>query len=285
MRNIYLYSGAGNTFVVLDGRKGSCLEGQLPRSLCAKYSTDGLMVLKDCTGYDFGMEYYNSDGSGGMMCGNGGRCIVAFADYLGIRPAEGEIYRFLAPDGEHNAEIIERETLMQVGGIEKKCTSPSKQKLIVRLKMKDVDDFHEALDGEFADTGTRHFVKFVQNAEEVDVEQEGRRYRYDPAFAPVGVNANFVQGADSGLTVRTYEKGVEAETLACGTGITASAIAAFLSGFAPVERHGANCSYLVHARQDDLKVEFTPIFEAERPTRFEQVFLTGPAELTAVVSE
>lgn len=285
MRDIYLYSGAGNTFVVLDGRKGSSLEGQLPCSLCAKYGTDGLMVLKDCSGYDFGMEYYNSDGSGGMMCGNGGRCIVAFADYLGIRPAEGEIYRFLAPDGEHSAEIIERETLMQVGGIDKKCTSPSKQKLIVRLKMKDVDDFHEALDGEFVDTGTRHFVKFVQNAEKVDIEQEGRRYRYDPAFAPAGVNANFVQGADSELTVRTYEKGVEAETLACGTGITASAIAAFLSGFAPVERHGANCSCLVHARQDDLKVEFTPIFEAERPTRFEQVFLTGPAELTEVVSE
>lgn len=289
MRNIYLYSGAGNTFVVLDGRKGSCSDGQLPcslcKELCSKYGTDGLMVLKDSPGYDFGMEYYNSDGSGGMMCGNGGRCIVAFADYLGIRPAEGEIYRFLAPDGEHSAEIIERETLRQVGGIEKKCTSPSKQKLIVRLKMKDVDDFHEALDGEFVDTGTRHFVKFVQDAEKVDIEQEGRRYRYDPAFAPIGVNANFVQSSDKELTVRTYEKGVEAETLACGTGMTASAIAAFIAGFAAGEQRGSSLSYLVHARQDDLKVEFTPVLEAERPTRFEQVFLTGPTELTEIISE
>lgn len=276
MRNIYLYSGAGNTFTVLDGRKGSCSEGQLPcslcKDLCAKYGTDGLMVLKDCHGYDFGMEYYNSDGSGGMMCGNGGRCIVAFADYLGIRPAEGDVYHFLAPDGEHSAEIMER------------LESPT-QKLIIRLKMKDIDDFHEALDGEFVDTGTRHFVKFVQDTEATDVEEEGRKYRYDPVFAPVGVNANFVQGSDKELTVRTYEKGVEAETLACGTGITASAIAAFLSGFAAAERHGASLSYLVHARQDDLKVEFTPVFEAERPARFEQVLLTGPTELTEIISE
>lgn len=272
MRNIYLYSGAGNTFTVLDGRKGSCLEGQLPCSLCAKYGTDGLMILKDCPGYDFGMEYYNSDGSGGMMCGNGGRCIVAFADYLGIRPADGDIYRFLAPDGEHSAEIIER-------------LDSKTQRLMIRLKMKDVDDFHEAMDGEFVDTGTRHFVKSVQDVEAIDMENEGRKYRYDPAFAPVGVNVNFVQGSDSELIVRTYEKGVEAETLACGTGITASAIAAFISGFTPSGRHGASPSYLVHARQDDLRVEFTPVIEAERPARFEQVFLTGPTELTGIVSE
>lgn len=245
------------------------------------------MVLNDCAGYDFGMEYYNSDGSGGMMCGNGGRCIVAFADYLGIRPADGEIYHFLAPDGEHSARIIKREAMPTHTGTENNGASPSNraERLIVRLKMKDVDDFHGALDGEFVDTGTRHFVKFVQDIEAIDIEHQGRKYRYNPAFAPVGANANFVQGSDTELTVRTYEKGVEAETLACGTGITASAIAAFLSGFAPVERHGASYSYLVHARQDDLKVEFIPVLKAERPTRFEQVFLTGPAELTGVLSE
>lgn len=228
------------------------------------------MVLKDSQGYDFGMEYYNSDGSGGMMCGNGGRCIVAFADYLGIRPAEGNIYHFLAPDGEHSAEITER-------------LDSTTQKLIIRLKMKDVDDFHEALDGEFVDTGTRHFVKFVQDAEKVDIEQEGRMYRYDPAFAPVGVNANFVQGSDKELIVRTYEKGVEAETLACGTGITASAIAAFIAGYSAAEQRGSSLTYFVHARQDDLKVEFTPVLEAERPARFEQVFLTGPTELSEII--
>jgi diaminopimelate epimerase len=173
------------------------------------------MILNEGDGeYDFRMEYYNSDGSGGMMCGNGGRCIVAFADALGLKPREGNVFRFLAADGPHTGEIIARE-----GG-----------RKTVRLRMIDVKVFHPALDGWFVDTGTRHFVRFVPDVEAVDIEEEGRRARWDPVFAPIGANANFVS-VDAGgvLHVRTFEKGVEGETLACGTGITASAIAAFLA--------------------------------------------------------
>ena len=172
------------------------------------------MILTDDPDYDFRMEYYNSDGSGGMMCGNGGRCIVAFADALGLTPADGSgVFRFVAADGPHTGEILSR-----AGD----CKT-------VRLRMTDVRTFHRELDGWFLDTGTRHFVRFVPDADAVDVEEEGRRARWDPVFAPVGANANFVSvDPDGTLRVRTFEKGVEAETLACGTGITAAAVAAAL---------------------------------------------------------
>lgn len=254
---LYIYSGAGNLFVVMDGRDERVVDEGRIRTLCGKYSTDGLMILRNYNGYDFGMEYYNPDGSGGMMCGNGGRCITAFASRLGIRPSDGKEYHFLAADGEHTARILDPST--------------------VRLKMKDVDEFRPALDGEFIDTGTRHFVKFVPDVEEVDVYSQGRRYRYDPVFAPVGANANFVQVlSPDTLKVRTYEKGVERETLACGTGITASAIAAYLA-LAPSE---GPVSYAVEARQDSLKVEFTPVPGPDGGVKcFREVYLTGPVKL------
>ena len=218
MVRLHKYSGAGNDFVVLDGRAEDVSAYRMPEriaALCGQYGTDGLMILTDDPQLDFRMEYYNSDGSGGMMCGNGGRCIVAFADALGIAPANGRLYRFAAADGEHTGEILRR-----AGD----CKT-------VRLRMIDVHTFHPALDGWFLDTGTRHFVRFVPDAEAVDVEAEGRRARWDPLFAPVGANANFVSvDPDGTLRVRTFEKGVEGETLACGTGITAAAIAAYLNG-------------------------------------------------------
>lgn len=107
----HLFTGAGNNFVVFDGREGGMDEYRRPeriQSLCREYRTDGLMILTEAPGQDFGMEFYNPDGSGGMMCGNGGRCIVAFADYLGLKPAsEDGTWHFLAPDGEHTATILE----------------------------------------------------------------------------------------------------------------------------------------------------------------------------------
>ena len=217
MAELHKYSGAGNDFVVLDGRTEDVSAFRTPEriaALCAQHGTDGLMILTEGgEGLDFRMEYYNSDGSGGMMCGNGGRCIVAFADALGIAPGDGRVYRFAAADGLHTGEILSRE-----GG-----------RKTVRLRMIDVREFRPALDGWFLDTGTRHFVRFVPDAEAVDVEKEGRAARWDPLFAPVGANANFVSvDPDGTLRVRTFEKGVEGETLACGTGITAAAIAAAL---------------------------------------------------------
>ena len=245
------------------------------------HGTDGLMVLGPDAAADFRMEFYNPDGSGGMMCGNGGRCIVAFADALGLKPREGNVFRFLAADGPHTGEIIARE-----GG-----------RKTVRLRMIDVHEFHPALDGWFVDTGTRHVVRFVPDAEAVDVEAEGRRARWDPVFAPIGANANFVSvDADGTLRVRTFEKGVEAETLACGTGITASAIAAYLEpsradrnyfsdrfaekpisappSTTPAHASAEGVSYDIQARVDRLAVEFRPLPEGG----FTDVYLTGPAE-------
>ena len=217
MVQLHKYSGAGNDFVVLDGRSEDVSAFRTPeriKDLCTQFGTDGLMILTDDADYDFRMEFYNPDGSGGMMCGNGGRCIVAFADALGLKPRDGRVFHFVAADGEHTGEILGRDG----------------DRKTVRLRLIDVHVFHPALDGWFVDTGTRHFVRFVPDAEVVDVEEEGRRARWDPLFAPVGANANFVSvDPDGTLRVRTFEKGVEGETLACGTGITASAVAAYLS--------------------------------------------------------
>lgn len=259
MLKFFKYSGAGNTFVVLDGRRTDVSRfrrRELVHALCSQYGTDGMMILEDSEIADFRMEYFNSDGSSGMMCGNGGRCIVAFADVVGVKAFHTREYVFEAADGIHRAEI-----LSHLG----ECK-------VVRLQMKDVEGFRNVRDGVFLDTGTRHFVKFVPDAETVDVEKEGRKTRYDAEFAPEGVNANFVSiDPDGSLRVRTYEKGVERETPACGTGITASAIAAALRGVPPTSREGDRCNYEIQARHDRLAVEYR-----REGDSFREVFLTGP---------
>ena len=301
---IFHFSGAGNNFVVLDGRDADLSPYRTPESivsLCNQYHTDGLMILgvdrsgrgtqKPCrlhkteggdaqqtheigllgasaaeVGADFTMEFYNPDGSGGMMCGNGGRCIAAFADYLGIQPSDGNTFHFLAPDGPHTAELLEKNA----------------EGWTIRLQMKDVSGVTPVLGGYFLDTGTRHYVRFVDDVETIDIETEGPRYRHDPAFAPIGANANFVQRLpDGGIKVRTFEKGVEGETLACGTGITASAIAAWYDAhrISPLAAPGRKDKIRtpVRARQDDLSVDFLPT----GPSTFTDVYLTGPAVLLA----
>ncbi len=316
MPELHKYSGAGNDFVVLDGRKEDVSEFRTPERIAAlcdrksgfaaadgRIGADGLMILNGGDAeYDFRMEYYNSDGSGGMMCGNGGRCIVAFADELGLVPRAGGVFRFLAADGPHTGEILRQAQ-------DDSARFPGGRKT-VRLRMIDVKVFHPALDGWFVDTGTRHFVRFVPDAEAVDVEAEGRRARWDPVFAPVGANANFVSvDPDGTLRVRTFEKGVEGETLACGTGITAAAIATYLNSttpshgsadaalraggpsFAgheksarqilghpgsttPAHASAAGVAYNIQARIDRLAVEFRPVPDGG----FSDVYLIGPAE-------
>ncbi len=273
---LYKFSGAGNDFVVIDGREGDVSEyRKVPRieALCREFKTDGLMILgAGDAGVDFTMEFYNPDGSGGMMCGNGGRCIVAFADYLGVKPschadsptchpelAEGS-FLFRAPDGLHTGEILQR---------------PEDGLWEVRIKMIDVHGITPMLGGLFLNTGTRHFVKFVDDVEQVDIDKEGKALRWDPAFAPIGTNVNFVHVAPDGLHVRTFEKGVEGETLACGTGLTASAIAAYAAAVIPNE---AKESVRLRARQDWLSVDFT----AGPGQTFTDVYLTGPARLVSV---
>ena len=205
-----------------------------------------------------------------MVCGNGGRCIVAFADYLGIRPAvvvrtaeeitaAPGVFLFRAPDGLHTGEILAR---------------PEDRLWEVRIKMIDVHGITPMLGGCFLNTGTRHFVKFVDDVDVVDVEAEGKALRWDPAFAPIGTNVNFVHVAPDGLHVRTFEKGVEGETFACGTGLTASALVAHHAGV-PTATPGA---YRLHARRDWLSVNFTPGSDGT----FTGVYLTGPARLVRI---
>ena len=259
---LYKMTGAGNDFVVLDGREGDVSafrDVARIQSLCQEWKTDGLMILgPGGEGVDFSMEFFNPDGSGGMMCGNGGRCITAFADFLGLVPLSGKC-RFRAPDGLHEAVILSRDPEVWT----------------VRLKMIDVEGVLPTAGGWFLNTGTRHLVRFVPDVEAVDIAREGPALRWDPAFAPEGTNVNFVQTVPEGLRIRTFEKGVEGETLACGTGITAAAIAAYVAGLAPADSDGPVGYRLQCRRGDWLSVDFRPVAAG---SRFRDVWLTGPAE-------
>ena len=258
---LHHYTGAGNDFLIADGRSQDCMmlqDVKVISRLCAQYGTDGLMVLDSSDTHDFEMLYFNSDGSGGMMCGNGGRCIVAFAKDMGV---VGDSCRFMAPDGEHEAQILSDEGAVKT----------------VRLKMIDVHGITVYEDGDFLNTGTRHFVRLVENVDAVDVENVGREVRHRMEFAPQGTNVNFVEPKDNRLFVRTFEKGVEAETLACGTGIVASALASYCNGVEPSSFDQQRVRYDITARRGDaLAVDFIPTtdegFEAS------SVYLTGPAE-------
>lgn len=273
MTTFYKYQGAGNDFLIADNRDGGLhLTVEQIEALCDRrygVGADGLMLLEKSPVYDFRMVYYNSDGSGGMMCGNGGRCMVAFAADMGISH-----FDFEAADGFHTAQILDA-----AHGIK-----------TVRLKMKDVDAVH-AYDsltgvrvpssGSFLDTGTRHYVRFVADLDYYDIVSEGRDIRYHAQeFLPVGVNVNFVEPLDGNLKVRTYEKGVEDETYACGTGIVASCVAAFVAGHAPsMTMADGRVRYDVRAKKDDLSVDFMP----SEVRVAEDVWLTGPAAFVAKI--
>lgn len=292
MMNLYKYQGAGNDFLIADNLNGDYrVEGDFLLSkdgekysisgLCDRrygIGADGLMLLCRSDGYDFRMEYYNSDGSGGMMCGNGGRCIVAFADML-MGAGCKKVYEFEAADGYHCAEVLYTDG----------------KKKIVRLKMMDVRGMTEYdslqlpdgkagfdTNGVFLNTGTRHFVHFVHSRDEFsDVVVRGRMMRYAREFAPEGANVNFVCPGEGGIEVRTYEKGVEDETFACGTGIVASVLATYR--YNPASCIIGECtgsfSCRVQAKKDELSVDFRPCGEG-----FDSVYLTGPACFVAELS-
>ncbi len=205
----YKYHGTGNDFVLIDNRAEKyTITPELVKQFAHRrfgIGADGVMALKRHPKYDFEMEYYNPDGSSGMMCGNGGRSIVAFAKNLGII---GEKTTFLATDGLHEAFISSEN--------------------IVKLKMLDVQTIKTIGDAYFMNTGTVHYIHFFDSVEDIDIVAEGRKIRYDKQFAPIGTNVNFVSINENDIFVRTYEKGVEDETYSCGTGVTASAISVFL---------------------------------------------------------
>ncbi len=244
----FKYEGAGNDFVIVDNRQGlfDPNNQQHIQKLCNRrfgIGADGLMLLQERTGYDFEMVYFNSDGKEGSMCGNGGRCIVAFAHTLGLVK---KTTRFLASDGEHLAELI----------------NPK----YVNLKMNDVNQVEVAEDFFYLNTGSPHYVKFVKGIEELDVYTLGRQIRYNDRFKAIGTNVNFVEEINHRLMVRTYERGVEDETLACGTGITAGAIA-----FSMATGEIRN-KYQMKALGGNLSVKFT-----REENRFTNIWLEGPA--------
>lgn len=247
----YKYQGTGNDFIILDNRRRDYdrLDNGSIKLICDRHfgiGGDGLMLLNERKGYDFEMIYFNSDGNLGSMCGNGARCLVKYAAQSGILK---ERYHFIAADGEHFAEL-------DVDGT-------------VALKMKDVDII-EAYHNDFiVDTGSPHYIKMVTDLEHLDVVKKGRDIRNHKDFNEEGINVNFVQHMDveDKIRVRTYERGVENETLSCGTGVTASALVCFHNenGFNEVE---------VYTPGGRLTVEFDRVDEE----RFVNIWLCGPAE-------
>jgi len=248
MVTFYKYQGAGNDFLLLDNRKRqhNVAHHQI-KALCDRrfgVGADGLMLLEDHPAADFAMRYFNSDGNEATMCGNGGRCIVAFANKLQLID---QSTTFMAVDGLHKAVL--------------------KEGHIVSLEMQDVKSITTHPEGYFLDTGSPHFVQFIENPMEHDeVVRLGRKLRYHKLFAPGGTNVNFVLPANDALHVWTYERGVEDETLACGTGVTAAAISAHK------HLNTDKNSFPIKARGGDLHVTFTPEKE-----HYNNIWLTGPA--------
>jgi diaminopimelate epimerase len=242
------YQGTGNDFIMVDNREGKiALTREQVAFTCDRHfgiGADGLILLELVEGYDFKMVYYNSDGGESTMCGNGGRCLAAFAHALGIINNKAD---FIAIDGPHTAEI--------------------KENGIVNLRMGDVHKvaFHDNY--AILDTGSPHYISWVDDVQHTDVFQAGRQIRRQEMFIPDGINVNFVQKDGDLLLVRTYERGVEDETLSCGTGVTASAIAA--SG----TETGSFCT-VVKTPGGDLTVSFSK----PSPLEAENVILSGPAK-------
>ncbi len=251
MFTFYKYHGAGNDFILLDDRAGDLLP-RLNQAVIAKWCSrrfgigaDGLMLLRSHPDYDFEMVYYNSDGAPSSMCGNGGRCIVRFAYDIGLELTD---YHFLAVDGPHRAR-------READGI-------------VALEMLDVENVACPKPEAFVlDTGSPHYVAFVADAGAVDVVKQGRAIRQAPPYAAQGINVNFVSGNTNGLSIATYERGVEDETLACGTGVTAAAIAAVQR----IKPSVGAFSIPVAAKGGQLRVD--GFYDG---TSFRQLWLVGP---------
>lgn len=276
----YKYQGAGNDFVIIDNRDGKIdLNTEQVKWLCDRrfgIGSDGLMLLGSAEGYDFSMRYFNSDGPEGTMCGNGGRCLVAFADHCGIKN-----FKFTAIDGIHEASILERDGLRK----------------IVKLKMIDIKGFEPYSESAyFLNTGSPHYVEFVSRVADYPVAERGYFWRHHKDFKG-GTNVNFVEfnGFNEGetdlagkhltlfnneISVRTFERGVEAETYACGTGITASSLCTFMRFNRPqMLQHGKDAAAVhcnVKALGDRLSVDAV---WSEKEKMFTDVWLTGPATL------
>ncbi len=241
------YQGAGNDFIIIDCRANHHnLDEKQISLLCNRrfgIGADGLMSIHNSSETDFEMRYYNADGKEASMCGNGGRCIALYAYRNKI---SGKKMRFNATDGVHHAQVSDN---------------------LISLSMLDVKVITEFPDGYFLDTGSPHFVKFVEDIDSINVLTTGKSISNDSRFAPDRTNVNFIELSEKTIKIATFERGVEDETLACGTGAVASAIALFHDGLqksSPIK---------LQAKGGNLEVgfEFTNGI-------FQNIILTGPAE-------
>ncbi|QYJ68407.1 diaminopimelate epimerase [Flavobacterium litorale] len=250
MQNIfYKYQGTGNDFVMIDNRTNTFSKNdtKLIQKLCDRkfgIGADGLLLLENDATTDFRMIYFNADGNESSMCGNGGRCIVAFANKLGIINNKTT---FNAIDGKHYATIAENGT--------------------VSLQMKDVTEVDIKDSYVFLDTGSPHHVTLTEDLPLLDVKAEGAKIRYSNLYGAKGANINFVAPVNADkFSVRTYERGVEDETLSCGTGVTAVAIAMKVLG-----KTDSN-SVKLDTVGGELQVSFN-----QNNHNFTDVYLTGSA--------
>jgi diaminopimelate epimerase len=250
----YKYQGTGNDFVLIDNRSNFFPKEnvQLIAHLCDRrfgIGGDGLILLENDSDTDFKMVYYNSDGNQSSMCGNGGRCLVAFAKKLNVIDNS---CTFIATDGLHHATIAENGQ--------------------VSLQMIDVSNVKIAPDHVFLNTGSPHHVQLVEDLENYNIKDNGAAIRYGELYGKEGSNINFVKqiNADT-FTLRTYERGVEDETLSCGTGATATAIAMNLTG------KTNSTSINLNVEGGKLEVSFD-----KKDDQFTNVFLKGPAEFVFI---
>lgn len=240
------YQGTGNDFVMIDDRNGQFPLGNkaMISFLCDRrmgIGADGVILIQNHTSLDFKMIYYNPDGSE-SLCGNGSRCAIAFANNLGIIKNSTS---FETTDGEHDAFI---------------------EKGIIHFHLHDVSKVNKINDDWFINTGSPHHIALEKDLASVDILEKGRKIRYSQEYAPNGTNVNFVEKAKDGIKVRTYERGVEGETLSCGTGVTACAIASSFMGYeSPVD---------IFALGGDLSVSFDKVND----NKFENIYLAGPAK-------
>jgi diaminopimelate epimerase len=243
--NFFKYQGTGNDFIMIDNREGLIrLSAEQIVSLCDRrfgIGSDGVVLIEQHVREDFHMNFYNPDGSQ-SFCGNGSRCAVSFARHLGIVGNHGV---FSAIDKAHAFVVNDGE---------------------IAIQMRDVDAVNWENNECIIHTGSPHFIQLTDDPEKVDVAREGAAIRYSDRFSKEGINVNFVRSGSGELWMRTYERGVEAETLSCGTGVTAAALS--LAALQPSVRE-----VLVHTRGGDLKVKMEHTPEGG----FHDVWLCGPA--------
>lgn len=246
----YKYQGTGNDFIMIDGYHNEIpfLSEETIQRMCHRrfgIGADGLIILRKKEGYDFEMDFYNSDGRNGSMCGNGGRCVVAFAHDAGIIKNETT---FWAPDGEHFANYESENT--------------------VSLKMQDVKKHETHELGLFMDTGSPHLVVFTTNLNDKDIFTEGKKIRYNNTYNETGVNVNFVElKENNSISLITYERGVEDLTYSCGTGTVAAALACHII-------HNKQTKIDAETKGGPLKVKFDTI----QSGNYENIWLVGPAK-------